>query len=135
MTAMITVPPRRVADRARTHRTTAADEPRARRGAVSARTYARRRAVVGGVTAALAALTLVAGFDIVVADRATPAAAASVSVSAPAGAATVVARPGDTLWSIAEANRGDVAVRRYVDALIDLNGGPSIQAGQRVKLP
>jgi Tfp pilus assembly protein FimV len=46
-----------------------------------------------------------------------------------------VARPGDNLWSIAEAHRGDVGVRRYVDALIDLNGGPSIQAGQRVLLP
>jgi len=47
----------------------------------------------------------------------------------------VVAHSGDSLWSIAERHRGDVGVRRYVDALIDLNGGTAIQAGQAVRLP
>jgi Tfp pilus assembly protein FimV len=123
MTATITVPSSRSRPaRARSHR------PRP----VSPRTYARRRAVVGGVSATLAALTLIAGYDVWVG---VGSGAATAAVSQPAGGGSVVARPGDTLWSIAEAHRGDVAVRRYVDALIDLNDGPSIQAGQRVTLP
>ena len=49
---------------------------------------------------------------------------------------TVKAHPGDSLWSIAEHHRGDVPIQRYVDALIDLNGGStSIVAGQLVRVP
>lgn len=48
---------------------------------------------------------------------------------------TVKAHPGDSLWSIAERHRGDVPIQRYVDALIDLNGGTRIEAGQLVRLP
>jgi Tfp pilus assembly protein FimV len=110
-------------ERVRTHR----------RAPVSPRTYARRRALVGGVSAVIAALTLVAGYDLLAGSSGAPASAAVSQAGATSG--SVVARPGDTLWSIAEAQRGDIAVRRYVDALIDLNGGPSIQAGQRVLLP
>ena len=47
----------------------------------------------------------------------------------------VVAQPGDTLWVIAQRHRGDVPITRYVDKLVDLNGGPSIRAGQLVTLP
>jgi nucleoid-associated protein YgaU len=46
-----------------------------------------------------------------------------------------VAQPGDTLWSIAEQYRGDVGQGRFVDALIDVNGGTAIQAGQAIRLP
>ncbi|HWL44048.1 MAG TPA: LysM peptidoglycan-binding domain-containing protein [Ilumatobacter sp.] len=103
---------------------------------MSARTYARRRAVVGGCSALVVVATLVGSYDLLAGSSGTPASAAA---SRPAGAAatrgSVVARPGDTLWSIAEQHRGDVGIRRYVDALIDLNGGVSIQAGQRVTLP
>lgn len=100
---------------------------------VSQRTYARRRATVGGLSAVVVALTLVAGYDLLASSSGAP---ASAAVSRPAGAAaSVVARPGDTLWSIAAEHRGDVAIRRYLDALIDLNGGASIQAGQRITLP
>lgn len=49
--------------------------------------------------------------------------------------ATHVAVPGDTLWSIADAHRGDVSRPAYLDALIRLNGGTTIQAGQAVSLP
>ena len=55
-----------------------------------------------------------------------------------AGADTVrthVAQPGDTLWSIADLYRGDVGQGRFVDALIDANGGTVIQVGQAVRLP
>jgi LysM repeat protein len=48
---------------------------------------------------------------------------------------TVTARPGDTLWAIAQRHRGEVDVHRYLDRLIALNGGPSIQAGQAIVLP
>ena len=50
-------------------------------------------------------------------------------------AAHVRAEPGDSLWSIAERFHGDVDLRRYVDALIRLNGGTAIAAGQLVRLP
>ena len=48
---------------------------------------------------------------------------------------THVAQPGDTLWSIADVHRGDVGQGRFVDALIDANGGTVIQIGQAVRLP
>ena len=49
--------------------------------------------------------------------------------------AHVRAEPGDSLWSIAERYHGEVDLSRYVDALIDLNGGTAIVAGQLVRLP
>jgi hypothetical protein len=42
---------------------------------------------------------------------------------------------GDSLWAIAEAHHGSVPIRRYLDALIDLNGGTVIEVGQLVRLP
>jgi hypothetical protein len=47
----------------------------------------------------------------------------------------VVAEPGDTLWSIAERWHGEIGFERYLEALINLNDGPSIQAGQSITLP
>lgn len=46
-----------------------------------------------------------------------------------------VARAGDTLWSIADLHRGDGERDRFVDALVELNGGTAIQVGQAVRLP
>ena len=61
---------------------------------------------------------------------------ASAAESQPAHARpTITARPGDTLWSIARTHRGEVPISRFVDKLVDLNGGASIQAGQQVVLP
>jgi len=65
---------------------------------------------------------------------------AAASETAPAAGGAVlrtvhVAEPGDTLWSIADRYRGEVDRGRFVDRLIDLNGGTSIQAGQAVRLP
>ncbi len=98
--------------------------------------YAVRRAV--------AALVLVLGLALV-------AVAASASIGAlldvdgrPAAASDIgtapvvrihVAQPGDTLWSIADQYRGEVGHSRFVDALIDVNGGVAIQAGQAIRLP
>jgi hypothetical protein len=64
-----------------------------------------------------------------------PAAASEVSAASPRGPAMHVAVTGDTLWSIADRYRGDVDRARYLDALIDLNGGTDILAGQAVLLP
>ncbi len=98
--------------------------------------YALRRLVVGGC----AVLALVVGLLGVVGMSAgftgSPASAASAS---PAGAEVApsvhVAQAGDTLWSIANTYRGDVGRDRFIDALIRLNGGVAIQAGQAIWLP
>ncbi len=95
-------------------------------------TYRRRRAVVGTILAVLVAVGLVAAHDVLAGSGGVPASAAA---SQPAHVMTVVALPGDTLWSIADRHRGDVSITRYVDTLVDLNGGASIEAGQQIVLP
>ena len=99
----------------------------------SAATYRRRRVVVGTTLAVLVAVSAVAAHDVLAGSGGVP---ASAAVSLPAQArARVVAKPGDTLWSIASAHHGEISITRYVDTLVDLNGGPTIQAGQEVILP
>jgi LysM repeat protein len=89
--------------------------------------------VVGTALAVLVAVSAVAAHDVLAGSGGVP---ASAAVSQPAQArARVVAQPGDTLWSIAGVHHGDISITRYVDALVDLNGGPSIQVGQDVVLP
>jgi LysM repeat protein len=101
--------------------------------AVPEATYRRRRAVVGTVLAVLVAASTVLAHDVLAGSGGVPASAAA---SQPARTrSTVAARPGDTLWSIAERHHGDVSLSRYVDTLVDLNGGAGIQAGQAVVLP
>jgi hypothetical protein len=62
-----------------------------------------------------------------------PASAAGAGTASPSR--VVRARAGDSLWSIAEAYHGEVSVTGYVEALISLNGGSRIDAGQLVRLP
>ncbi len=96
-------------------------------------TYRRRRAVVGAILAVLIAVTVVLAHDVLAGSGGVPASAAA---SQPALVRqTVTAQPGDTLWSIGRAHHGSVSITRYVDKLVDLNGGASIQAGQAVLLP
>ena len=67
-----------------------------------------------------------------------PASAASSNVESVIDAAApdvIVAREGDTLWSIADAHRGEVSRDRFIDALVARNGGTSIVIGQAVHLP
>jgi LysM domain len=44
-------------------------------------------------------------------------------------------QPGDTLWSIAERLYPGSDIALVVDALVSLNGGTSLDVGQRVLLP
>jgi nucleoid-associated protein YgaU len=100
---------------------------------VPAATYRRRRAVVGTVLATIVACGAVVTHDVLAGSGGVPASAAE---GLPAQVrSTVTAQPGDTLWSIAHAHRGEIAVSRFVDKLVDLNGGASIRAGQQVVLP
>ena len=100
---------------------------------VSEATYRRRRAVVGAFLAVLVAAGAVLAHDVLAGSSGAPASAAA---SQPAlTRITVTARAGDTLWSIGELHHGSVPIARYVDKLVDLNGGASIQAGQAVLLP
>jgi LysM domain len=45
-----------------------------------------------------------------------------------------VVQPGDTLWSIAEAIAPDADPRPVVDALREANGGPTLHAGDRLRI-
>jgi Tfp pilus assembly protein FimV len=95
-------------------------------------------AVVALAVSALGAIAVVETVGALVDLGGRPAAASEIpaSESAPVAAPSLhVAAPGDTLWSIAEQYRGEVSRDRFVDALIDLNGGTVIQVGQPVRLP
>jgi nucleoid-associated protein YgaU len=103
--------------------------------------YAVRRlmaAVVALAVLALGAIAVVETVGALVDLGGRPAAASEIPApgSAPVVAPGLhVAAAGDTLWSIAEQYRGEVSRDRFVDALIDLNGGTGIQVGQPVRLP
>lgn len=105
---------------------------RAVRERPSEATFRRRRAIVGTTLAVLVAVGAVATHDVLAGSGGDP---ASAAVSQPAHVSSVVARPGDTLWSIADRFRGDVSISRYVDTMVDLNGGASIVVGQTILLP
>ena len=98
--------------------------------------YALRRAVAAAIVVIVIALVAIAASASVGAllDVDGRPAAASDVAAAPI-VRIHVAQPGDTLWSIAEQYRGDVGQGRFVDALIAVNGGTSIQAGQAIRLP
>ncbi len=59
----------------------------------------------------------------------------------PASAATVgrttsyVVQPGDTLWAVAEQLYPGEDIALVVDAMVTLNGGPTIEPGQLLSLP
>jgi nucleoid-associated protein YgaU len=103
--------------------------------------YAVRRliaAVVALAVLALGAIAVVETVGALVDLGGRPAAASEIPAPGSGAAAAPslhVAAPGDTLWSIAEQYRGEVSRDRFVDALIDLNGGTGIQVGQPVRLP
>jgi Tfp pilus assembly protein FimV len=99
--------------------------------------YRARRAVAAALALTLlavmvGALVLLAGLG----GRPASASQAEPAISQTSHTPAIyVARAGDSLWSIAEAHRGDVGLDRYVDTLIDLNGGTAVQIGQAIRLP
>lgn len=104
--------------------------------------YVARRFVAVLLVAAMLALagvsavavSAIAGAMLDVGGR--PAAASDIGSVDTAIRRVHVAQPGDTLWSIADSYRGEVSRSRYVDTLVDLNGGnAAIQVGQAVRLP
>jgi Tfp pilus assembly protein FimV len=99
----------------------------------TARDYRRRRTGASLLLAGLLALVGAVATGSLAGPGGVPAAATGAQPAFQR--ASIVARPGDTLWSIALAHRGDVSHGRYVEALVSLNGGASIQAGQVVLLP
>lgn len=49
---------------------------------------------------------------------------------------TVVVRPGDTLWEIAERySPREIDPRAYLDVLVRANGSPTVVPGQKIRLP
>ena len=95
--------------------------------------YRRRRTVVALLGAGLLSAIGLAGQEVLTGPGGVPASAAGAGTAR--SAQQVRAEPGDSLWSIAERFHGEVALTRYVDALVDLNGGTAISAGQVVRLP
>ena len=98
--------------------------------------YRLRRAVAASIVVLLAVIVsaLVVGALTGLGGR--PAAASETLPASGVRVASVyVAEPGDSLWSIAELHRGEIGRDRYIDVLIDLNGGTAIQAGQAIHLP
>jgi LysM repeat protein len=95
--------------------------------------YALRR--LGALAVVVTALVLVGIIILLAGSGGRPASAFQAEPALSSAATVHVAEAGDSLWSIAEANHGDVSIDRYVDALIDLNGGTVIAVGQAVRLP
>ena len=103
--------------------------------AAPAATVARRRRWLAGAVAVGAFSVLGLGAHGVLSGPGDVPASAAGAGPAPA-VQTVKVDAGDTLWAIAERRHGDVPIQRYVDRLVELNGGTTaIAAGQLVRLP
>jgi hypothetical protein len=96
------------------------------------RVYRRRRMVLGAISGLLLIGAVVMGTAIAGPGGVPASASGAGEYLEPI---TIVIGPGDTLWSIAHEYRGEVPHGRYVDYLVRLNGGPSIQVGQQLRLP
>ncbi len=99
----------------------------------TAATYRRRRRVAAVALVAVTSALTLGAHGVLTGPGGVPASAAGAGTARPAGA--VRAEPGDSLWALAERHHGEVDLARYVEALIDLNGGTAIAAGQLVRLP
>ena len=103
--------------------------------------YARRRFMTIVFLAAIV-LVLFVGAGRVVANRGGAPASASMirpatsaAVLPPAAADLYVVQAGDTMWSIGQRFHGHNSLADYVDALIDANGGTTIEVAQAIALP
>jgi hypothetical protein len=96
--------------------------------------YRRRRAVVGLLVAGVVGVGVLVADSVLTGPGGVPASAAGAGTARPTGR-SVRADVGDSLWSIAEVHHGTTSITRYVEALISLNGGTTIEVGQLVALP
>lgn len=96
--------------------------------------YVRRRVLVSLVLVAVVVAVWL-GAGTVLANRGGEPASTSTVRPAIAPAQVYVAQPGDTMWSIAARFHGAQPETRYVDALVGLNGGASLEVGQAIALP
>lgn len=104
-----------------------AGEVAARRPAATPAVYLRRRIVVASIFAALIGL----GGGVAFGGHAAADHPTQSKLSAPT---SIVAKPGDNLWSIARTLVPNGDITDLVDELVRLNG-QSIEAGQTVRLP
>jgi len=98
-------------------------------------TYRRRRAVAGLLLAVVSGTGALAASTLLTGPGGVPASAAGAATEQAGHPMSVRVEAGDSLWSIAQAHHGTVSIARYVEALIDRNGGTVIEAGQLVRLP
>jgi hypothetical protein len=103
------------------------------RSAGAGRPALRRRRVVAVVVLVLLAAAVLVAAGLLTGFGGDPASASGAPSAR--SARTLIAQPGDTLWDIAVEHHADIDVARYVDALVDENGGASIRAGQTIRLP
>ena len=99
----------------------------------TAATYRRRRRVAAIALAAVTSALTLGAHGVLTGPGGVPGSAAGTGTAHPGG--VVRAEPGDSLWAVAERHHGEVDLARYVEVLIDLNGGTAIAAGQLVRLP
>ena len=95
--------------------------------------YRRRRVVAGLLAVAVLALIVLAGAALAGIAGGVPSAAGSSAHRPPSTPSSW--RPGDTLWSIAEAVAPDVDPRITVDRLVERNGGSPLVVGQELQVP
>lgn len=102
--------------------------------------YIRRRIVVASVFFSLVAALGVGAGNVLANRGGAPASASAVRqaivVEAPVSeTATYLVQPGDSMYSIAEAHCVGCDLMQFVDDLIALNGGVTVQVGQQITLP
>lgn len=97
--------------------------------------FRRRRAALALLVAGVVGAGALVADTLLTGPGGVPASAAGAGTEPHRSGSVVQAHPGDSLWSIAEVHHGGVPIRRYVEALIDLNGGTVIEVGQLVRLP
>jgi hypothetical protein len=99
----------------------------------------RRRRVVALILAVAFVVVAMAGVRAVLpptgADGGRPLSAAGSSDPVTAGHETLLVQPGETLWDIARDLQPTGDLRPVVDELAALNGGATLEAGQRIALP
>jgi len=97
--------------------------------------YIRRRIVAASVFFSLVAALGVGAGNVLANRGGAPASVSAVRQANPPNSTTYLVQPGDTMYSIAESYRDGADLMHFVDDLIALNGGVTLQIGQQISLP